>query len=135
VRATCPAHLIILYLFAVRWKAQIMKLLVMQFSPASCYFVPLRWTLFSKQLQSIFHINCQVFSSRVPLNFLRQLLPVQLFLSARQYVMNSYWTFITVTGPYSYQFRESTASRPSSKTHFITPTLIHFTLQPSGLFS
>ena len=39
IRAICPAHLILRYLITsnIRCRAQIMKLLIMQFSPVSCY--------------------------------------------------------------------------------------------------
>jgi len=36
--ATCPTHRILLHL----WGVQSMNLLIMQFSPVSCYFIPLR---------------------------------------------------------------------------------------------
>jgi hypothetical protein len=46
MHATRPANLVFLYLIVLRnytWRrVQVMKLLIMQFSPASCHFIPLR---------------------------------------------------------------------------------------------
>ena len=45
IRATCPAHLILIHSIifsSIWWAVRIITLLIMQFSPVSCHFLPLR---------------------------------------------------------------------------------------------
>jgi hypothetical protein len=55
MRTSCPTHLILIdciVLILIWWKVQIMELLIMQFSPVSYHFIPLRLNILFNTLLS-----------------------------------------------------------------------------------